>query len=118
MKTIFKEEKEFGVGNFSYTREVDSDYTGRWMIQDDDLFIECFDIEEYDKDCMKLLYRKDHVYNSWWDRINATPSGYEERADGTLRWTEKRVRANVRWVHEDKVRIVYQYINECSGVNG
>jgi len=94
---------------------IDSDYTGRWMIRDGDLFIECFDIELVDVEMKEDRYREVPYYNSFWDRINAKPSGYNKLQDGWIGWTEQKVKANVRWVSEGDLRVTYQYINECTG---
>jgi len=94
---------------------IDSDYTGRWMIQDGDLFIECFDIKLVDVEKREQVYTETLVYDSIWDRIKSIPSRYIKEKSGVITWTEQKVKANVRWVPEEDLRVTYQYINECTG---
>jgi len=117
MNKIIFEEKRRGVWGGEYFKA--SDYTGRWMIQTINntptLFIECFDIEEIAINKKGNLYADKAVYDSIWKRIIDKPSRYEKKWSGSFQYTEKKVKANVRWVCEDDVRVVTQTINECSG---
>ena len=114
IKEVFQEEVYClaGHGMESYYR--DTDYTGRWMTDDGELFIECFELEEveYKKD---LKLKGSEIYwERWWHELlryePLTRDFFE-----TIKIDAIKIRARVYWVHEDKLKCYTQTINTCTG---
>ena len=119
-KVIFEERITYPeyIGHTSYW--VESDYTGRWMIQttgeERSLYIECFSLEEVKCSKVKQSCYKIKKYAKWWHFfINKT---YEDIKDYSYEVQGTKIKANVRWVSEDNVRVITQNINTCTGECG
>lgn len=102
----------------SYTaRElIETDVTGRWkiVIHDDtpSLYIECFEIVEYEKKKEVQFTKTFERDFGWFGRLLNIPPR-QEVIYKTAVIKEPAVKARVEWVHESDLHLTLEYVNTC-----
>lgn len=125
MVELYKEVEEwrdtYSNNTYTHTRVLVpqlTDYTGRWKIVTENansiLYIECFNLHTYPH---SETIKKDVTvpyFDHWWeDLFGAKPKYKIIQKEEVVKSTK--IRANVEWVHEDKLTVKIETINTCSG---